>query len=74
MARRSAAGSGTIGAPATVADLFAGAIVPGLALVALYFLYLVGTALLYGAYGVLSQRHVDYYRERAAGGAALLER
>ena len=31
-----------------------------------------GHALLYGVDGLLSQRHVDYYRERAAGGAALL--
>ncbi len=31
-----------------------------------------GHTLLYGADGLLSQRHVDYYRERAAGGAALL--
>ncbi len=31
-----------------------------------------GHALLYGEEGVLSQRHIDYYRERAAGGAALL--
>jgi 2,4-dienoyl-CoA reductase-like NADH-dependent reductase (Old Yellow Enzyme family) len=31
-----------------------------------------GHALLYGVEGLLSQRHVDYYRERAAGGAALL--
>lgn len=31
-----------------------------------------GHALLYGANGLLSQRHVDYYRERAAGGAALI--
>jgi 2,4-dienoyl-CoA reductase-like NADH-dependent reductase (Old Yellow Enzyme family) len=31
-----------------------------------------GHALLYGVEGVLSDRHVDYYRERAAGGAALL--
>ena len=31
-----------------------------------------GHTLLYGADGVLSQRHVDYYRERAAGGVALI--
>lgn len=31
-----------------------------------------GHALLYGEAGLLSQRHVDYYRERAAGGAALI--
>ena len=31
-----------------------------------------GHALLYGEDGLLSQRHVDYYRERAAGGAALI--
>jgi len=31
-----------------------------------------GHALLYGEHGTLSQRHVDYYRERAAGGVALL--
>ena len=31
-----------------------------------------GHTLLYGVDGVLSQRHIDYYRERAAGGAALL--
>ena len=31
-----------------------------------------GHALLYGADGLLSQRHIDYYRERAAGGAALI--
>ena len=31
-----------------------------------------GHTLLYGVDGVLSQRHIDYYAERAAGGAALL--
>jgi len=31
-----------------------------------------GHTLLYGIDGVLSQRHVDYYRERAAGGVALI--
>jgi 2,4-dienoyl-CoA reductase-like NADH-dependent reductase (Old Yellow Enzyme family) len=31
-----------------------------------------GHALLYGEHGTISQRHVDYYRERAAGGVALL--
>ncbi|MEN9774698.1 MAG: dimethylglycine catabolism protein DgcA [Pseudomonadota bacterium] len=31
-----------------------------------------GHALLYGEHGTLSQRHIDYYRERAAGGVALL--
>ena len=31
-----------------------------------------GHALLYGVDGLLSQRHIDYYRERAAGGAALI--
>jgi len=31
-----------------------------------------GHALLYGEHGTISQRHIDYYRERAAGGVALL--
>ncbi len=31
-----------------------------------------GHTLLYGVDGVLSQRHIDYYRERAAGGTALI--
>lgn len=31
-----------------------------------------GHTLLYGVDGVLSDRHVDYYRERAAGGVALV--
>lgn len=31
-----------------------------------------GHTLLYGSGGLLSQRHIDYYRERAAGGAALI--
>lgn len=31
-----------------------------------------GHAVLYGVDGLLSQRHVDYYRERAAGGASLI--
>ncbi len=31
-----------------------------------------GHTLLYGVDGVLSQRHIDYYRERAAGGVALI--
>ena len=31
-----------------------------------------GHTLLYGVDGLMSQRHVDYYRERAAGGAALI--
>ncbi|MGE0313752.1 MAG: FAD-dependent oxidoreductase [Lautropia sp.] len=31
-----------------------------------------GHTLLYGIDGVLSQRHIDYYRERAAGGVAVI--
>lgn len=31
-----------------------------------------GHTQLYGEHGTLSQRHIDYYRERARGGAALL--
>ncbi|NNL86032.1 MAG: FAD-dependent oxidoreductase [Myxococcales bacterium] len=35
-------------------------------------LFITGHTQLYGEGGFLSQRHVDYYRERAKGGAALL--
>ena len=31
-----------------------------------------GHTQLYGANGTLSQRHIDYYQERAKGGAALM--